>query len=65
MIPVIIAAFAAWLLMVDLHLRVFSWPGRLGIFLAIFAAVRWLLRRLWRFGRGGCPMGCGRYRGRR
>ena len=65
MIPVIIAALAAWLLMVDLHLRVFSWPGRLGIFLAIFAAVRWLMRRLWHFGRSGCHMGCGRYRGRR
>jgi uncharacterized protein DUF1707 len=65
MIPVIIAALAAWLLMVDLHLRAFSSPGRLAIFLAIFAAVRWLMRRLWHVGRGGRHMGCGRYRGRR
>lgn len=49
MIPVIIAALMAWLLIFDLPLRAFSWPGRL----AIFAAVRWLMRRLWHFGRGG------------
>lgn len=58
MIPVIIAAVAAWLLMADLHLRVFPWPGRLAIFLAIFAAVRWLMRRLWHIGRGGGHTGC-------
>jgi hypothetical protein len=56
-IPVIIAALAAWLLVADLHLRVFPWPGRLAIFLAVFAAVRWLIRRLWHLGRGGGPTG--------
>jgi hypothetical protein len=65
MIPVIIAALTAWLLISDLQLRMFPWPGRLAVFLGIFAAVRWLMRRIWRFGRGGWPMGCGRYRGRR
>jgi hypothetical protein len=64
MIPVIIAALTAWLLISDLQLRMFPWPGRLAVFLAIFAAVRWLMRRIWQFGRGGGPMGCGRYRGR-
>jgi Domain of unknown function (DUF1707) len=64
-LPVIIAAVAAWLLMADLHLRAFSSPGKLAIFVAIFAAVRWLMRRLWHAGRGGCHMGCGRYPGRR
>ncbi len=65
LIPVIIAALAFWLLMGDLHLRAFPWPGRLAIFLAIVAAVRWLMRRLWRCGRGGGRLGCGRYRGGR
>jgi uncharacterized protein DUF1707 len=65
MIPVIIAALTAWLLIADLQLRMFPWPGRLAVFLAIFAGVRWLMRRIWRFGRGGGLMGCGRYRGGR
>jgi Domain of unknown function (DUF1707) len=65
MFPAIIAALAAWLLIFDLHLRMFPWPGKLGLFLAIFAAIRWLTRRLWLFGRGGGRMGCGRYRGGR
>ena len=68
MIPVIIAALTAWLLIADLQLRMFPWPGRLAIFVGIFAAVRWLMRRIWHFGRGGGPWGggpCGRYRGRR
>jgi DUF1707 SHOCT-like domain len=65
MIPVILAALAAWLLIFGLHLRMFSWPGRLAVFLAIFAAIRWLMRRLWHIGRGGGPMGCARYRGGR
>jgi hypothetical protein len=72
MIPVIIAALTAWLLIADLQLRMFPWPGRLAIFVGIFAAVRWLMRRIWHFGRGGGPWGggpwggggCGRYRGR-
>ncbi len=65
MIPVILAALTAWLLIFDLRLRMFPWPGRLAIFLANFAAVRWLMRRLWHFGRGGGRIGCGRYRGGR
>jgi hypothetical protein len=64
-IPVIIAAVAAWLLVFDLHLRIFAWPGRLAVLLVIFAAVRWLMRVLWNFGRGGGPVGSGRYRGGR
>jgi hypothetical protein len=60
MIPVIIAALAAWLLISDLQLRMFPWPGKLAIFLVIFAAVRWLMRRIWHFSGGGGQMGCGR-----
>jgi hypothetical protein len=59
-IPVIIAALAAWLLLSGLHLGVFAWPGRLALFLMIFAAIRWLVRILWNLGRGGGPMGGGR-----
>jgi len=62
--PVIIAAFAAWLVLFDLHLRAFPWPGKLAIFLAIFAVVR---RVVWRLiaasrgrGGGGYPRGRGR-----
>jgi len=62
MFSVIISALAAWLLIVDLQLRMFPWPGKLAIFLGIFAAVRGLLRRIWRFGRGGPPMGRRPYR---
>jgi hypothetical protein len=63
MIPVILAALAAWLLVFGLHIRMFSFPGRLAVFLAIFAGIRWLMRRLWHMGRGGGHMGCARYRG--
>ena len=56
-IPVLIAALAAWLLLSGLHLGVFAWPGRLALFLAIFAAIRWLMRLLWNLGRGGGAMG--------
>ena len=49
----ILALLAAWLLLFVLHLGAFAWPGRVAIFLAIFAAVRWLLRRLFDFGRTG------------
>jgi hypothetical protein len=51
--PVIIAAFATWLLLLDLHLRMFPWPGKLAIFLAILGAIRGLLRRVFGLGRGG------------
>jgi hypothetical protein len=51
MIPVIIAALAAWLLISGLQWRLFPWPGRLAVFLVIFAALRWLLRRVWHVGR--------------
>ena len=50
-IPVILAALAAWLLVSDLQL--FAWPGKLALFLMIFAAIRWLMRLLWNLGRGG------------
>jgi hypothetical protein len=45
-VPLIIAALAAWLLILDLGLRAFPWPGKLAIFVAIFAAIRGLVRRL-------------------
>jgi hypothetical protein len=64
--PVIIAALATWLLIFDLHLRMFPWPGKLAIFLAILAGVRGLLRRVFGLGRGrgrGRGRGCGRFRG--
>jgi len=60
--PVIIAALATWLLIFDLHLRMFPWPGKLAIFLAILAGVRGLLRRVFGLGRGR-GRGCGRFRG--
>jgi hypothetical protein len=67
--PVIIAALATWLLLFDLHLRMFPWPGKLAIFLAILAGVRGLLRRMFGLGRGRgrarAGRGCGRYRGGR
>ena len=50
-IPAIIAVLAAWLLVSDLGL--FAWPGKLALFLMIFAAIRWLMRFLWNLGRGG------------
>ena len=64
-IPMIISAVIAWLLIFDLQLRMFPWPGKLAIFLLIFTAVRGLMRRIWHLGRGGGFMGCGRYRGSR
>jgi len=61
-IPVVIAALGVWLLVVDLGLRTFPWPGKLAIFLAIFAVIRGFLRRLI-MGRGRGPRvfkgGCG------
>jgi hypothetical protein len=42
----------------------FPWPGKLAIFLVILGAVRGLLRRMWRVGRGGGRMGCGQRGGR-
>jgi Domain of unknown function (DUF1707) len=65
MIPMILVALAAWLLIFGMHQRMFSWPGRLAVFVAIFVAIRWLMRRLWRIGRGGGRMGRARYRGGR
>jgi hypothetical protein len=69
MIPVIIAMLAAWLLILDLNLRAFPWPGKLAIFLAIFGLARGLLRRVFGIGRGrrpgrpARPRRPGRYRG--
>lgn len=65
LIPMIIAAVIAWMLIFDLQLRMFPWPGKLAIFLLIFTVVRGLMRRIWHFGRGGGYLGCGRYRGGR
>jgi hypothetical protein len=45
LLPVIIAAFAAWFVLFDLHVLAFAWPGKLAIFLAVFAVVR---RVVWR-----------------
>jgi hypothetical protein len=45
LLPVIIAAFLAWLVLFDLHMLAFAWPGKLAIFLAVFAVVR---RVVWR-----------------
>lgn len=57
---VIIAVLAAWLLVPHLHLGMFAWPGRLALFLMIFAGIRWLMRFLWGLGRGAGPIGRGR-----
>jgi Domain of unknown function (DUF1707) len=56
-LPVVIAVLAAWLLVSGLHLGIFAWPGRLALFLVIFAAIRWLMRFLWNLGRRSGPMG--------
>ena len=56
----IIAVVAAWLLVSRLHLGIFTWPGRIALFLMIFAAIRWLIRFLWGLGRGAGSMGGGR-----
>jgi Domain of unknown function (DUF1707) len=60
LIPAIVALIGAWFVAFDLlmpHLRIFSFlPGRLAIFVAIFAAFRWLLRRIFGLGRG-CSRG--------
>jgi hypothetical protein len=67
--PLIIAALGTWLLILDLHLRAFPWPGKLAIFLAIFGVIRGVLRRVFGIGRGrvrvGRRGGCGRGRGGR
>ena len=66
--PVIIAAFCAWLVLFDLQLRAFPWPGKLAIFLAVFALIRRLVWRLFAAtrgrGGGGSPRGRGYPRGR-
>ena len=51
MFPVIIAAFCAWLVLFDLNLA-FPWPGKVAIFLAIFALVRRLIWRVFAATRG-------------
>jgi hypothetical protein len=64
MFPMIIAALATWLLLFELHLRAFPWPGKLGIFLAILAALRGVLRRVFGLGRGRVRVGRRGGRGR-
>jgi Domain of unknown function (DUF1707) len=66
--PLVIAAIGTWFLILDLHLRAFPWPGKLAIFLAIFAVIRGVLRRVFggigRRGRVRGHGGCGRGRTR-
>ena len=66
--PVIIAAFCAWLVLFDLQLRAFPWPGKLAIFLAVFTLIRRLVWRVFAATRGrrggGSPRGRGYPRGR-
>jgi hypothetical protein len=62
LLPVLLAVLVAWLLLFDLHLRFFFWPGKLVILLAVFAAARGAMRWLLRSGRGGFP-GRGRWGG--
>lgn len=50
--PVIIAALATWLLIAEMPLRTFPWPGKLAIFLAFLAVIRGLLKRVLGLGRG-------------
>jgi hypothetical protein len=57
--PVVIAALATWLLIIEMHLRMFPWPGKLAIFLAIFAVVRGVVKRVLRLGVGGAGYKCG------
>jgi hypothetical protein len=57
--PVVIAALATWLLIIEMHLRVFPWPGKLAIFLAIFAVLRGVVKRVLRLGGGGAGYRCG------
>ena len=68
MFPVIIAAFCAWLVLFDLQLRAFPWPGKVAIFLAVFALVRRLIWRVFAATRGrngrSYPSGRGYPRGR-
>jgi uncharacterized membrane protein YgcG len=63
LLPVIIAAFCAWLVIFDLQLRAFPWPGKLAIFLAVFALIRRLVWRVFAAtrgrGGGGYPRGRG------
>jgi Flp pilus assembly protein TadB len=63
LLPVIIAAFLAWFVLFDLNL-VFPWPGKLAIFLAVFAVVRRVVWRVIAASRsrngGGYPRGRGR-----
>jgi Domain of unknown function (DUF1707) len=55
--PLIIAALGTWLLLFELHLRAFPWPGKLAIFLAILTAIRGVLRRVFGLGRGRVRVG--------
>ena len=48
LLPILVAVTALWVLTVGLNLRMFPWPGRLAIFLAILAFVRGIMRWMWR-----------------
>ncbi len=49
--PAIMAALAAWLVLVGLHMAAFPWPGKLAIFVALFALIRKIMRRVFGMGR--------------
>jgi hypothetical protein len=65
LLPVILAAFAAWMVLFDLHLRAFPWPGKLAIFLALFTLIRRLVWRVFAATRGRNGRGYPRGRGGR
>ena len=54
------SALGTWMLLFELHLRAFPWPGKLAIFLAIFGVIRGVLRRVFGRGRVGGRGGRGR-----
>jgi Domain of unknown function (DUF1707) len=71
-LPFVIAALATWLLIAEIPLRTFPWPGKLAIFLAVLGVLRGLARRVFGIGRGrgrargykcGGPRRRGRYSG--
>ena len=51
LVPIMVAVATLWLLTVGLHLA-FPWPGRLAMFVAVFAFARGLMRWIWRHAGG-------------
>jgi hypothetical protein len=63
--PAIMAALGTFLLLAGLHMATFPWPGKLGIFLALFGVIRGIMRRVFGIGRRSRVRpygGCGRAR---